>query len=65
MDNSQHNWLKDWIKLANKEESGDEDFWVDTPFGRLKNPKFIPGEKSEDNEINITIQYEELENIKI
>lgn len=64
MNNSEYNWLKSWSDLINK-KAEPEDFWIETPFGEFKNPKFIPGEKSKENEINITIQYEEWKKIKI
>jgi hypothetical protein len=53
-----YDWMKQWSDLVNK-EIPQEDFWIETPVGRFKNPKFIPEEIEFDNEINITIKYDE------
>jgi hypothetical protein len=53
-----YDWMKQWSDLVNK-EIPQEDFWIETPAGRFKNPKFIPEESEFDNEINITIKYDE------
>jgi hypothetical protein len=53
-----YDWMKQWSDLVNK-EIPQEDFWIETPVGRFKNPKFIPEESEFDNEINITIKYDE------
>jgi hypothetical protein len=59
MDNSVYNWMKEWSNLANKEQQK-EDFWIETPFGSFKNPKFIPQNNDEEvGEITFTIKYEE------
>lgn len=56
---SLQNWMKGWSDLINKGETHTDDFWVETPIGNFKNPKFIPNENDEMGEINITIQYDE------
>ena len=53
-----YDWMNQWSDLVNK-EIPQEDFWIETPVGRFKNPKFIPEESEFDNEINITIKYDE------
>jgi hypothetical protein len=58
MNNEVYNWMKQWSDLVNK-ETPQEDFWIETPVGSFKNPKFIPKEGEFDNEINITIKYDE------
>ena len=57
MDNVTYNWMKQWSDIANKETS-QEDFWIETPVGSFKNPRFIPEECELDNEITITIKYD-------
>ena len=52
-------WMKEWSDLVNKEETHTDDFWIETPIGNFKNPKFIPNENDEIGEINITIRYDE------
>lgn len=54
-----YDWMKQWSDLVNKEETNTDDFWIETPIGDFKNPKFIPNENDEVGEINITIQYDE------
>ena len=39
-------WMKEWSDLVNKETNND-DFWIETPVGNFKNPKFIPNENDE------------------
>jgi hypothetical protein len=51
-------WMKEWSDLVNKPYSND-DFWIETPVGNFKNPKFISNENDEIGEINITIRYDE------
>ena len=51
-------WMKEWSDLVNKETNND-DFWIETPVGNFKNPKFIPNENDEIGEINITIRCDE------
>ena len=51
-------WMKEWSDLVNKETNND-DFWIETPVGNFKNPKFIPNENDEIEEINITIRCDE------
>jgi hypothetical protein len=58
MNKDVYDWMKQWSDLVNK-EIPQEDFWIETPVGRFKNPKFIPEESEFDNEINITIKYDE------
>jgi len=58
IDNSVENWMKEWVNIVNK-TTPQEDFWVETPFGDIKNPKFISTENLQDNELTITIQYDE------
>ena len=58
MNKEVYNWMKQWSDLVNK-ETPQEDFWIETPVGSFKNPKFIPEESGFDNEINITIKYDE------
>lgn len=53
-----HNWMKQWSEIVNRETSK-EDFWIETPVGSFKNPKFVTEESEFDNEINITIKYDE------
>lgn len=48
-----------WSGLVNKEKTNTDDFWLDTPVGRFKNPKLMSNENDEVGEINITIQYDE------
>jgi hypothetical protein len=57
-----YDWMKQWSDLVNK-ETPQEDFWIETPVGSFKNLKFIPEESEFDNEINITIKYEEWDKI--
>ena len=59
MSNALDTWMKQWAKLVSKKVDPQEDFWVDTPIGGFKNLKFIPTESEFDNEINLTIKYEE------
>jgi hypothetical protein len=54
-----YDWMKQWSDLVNKGETNTDDFWIETPVGNFKNPKFIPNENGEISEINITIQYDE------
>ena len=58
MDNSVYNWMKEWVEVVN-ETPKDEDFWIETPIGDFKNPKFIPSNNDDINEVTITIKYEE------
>ena len=52
-------WMKEWSDLVNKGEAHTDDFWIETPIGNFKNPKFIPNENDDTNQINITIQFDE------
>ena len=52
-------WMQSWSDLVNKEETHTYDFWIETPIGNFKNPKFIPNENDEIGEINITIRCDE------
>ena len=54
-----YDWMKQWSDLIHKEETNTDDFWVETPIGDFKNPKFIPNQNDEVNEITITVKYEE------
>ena len=54
-----YDWMKAWYDLVYKQETHIDDFWIETPIGDFKNPKFIPNETDETGEINITIQYDE------
>ena len=58
MDNSVDEWMKQWVDLVYKEIPL-EDFWIKTPIGSFKNPKIIPTESESDNEIHLTIKYDE------
>jgi hypothetical protein len=62
MNKSIENWMKEWTDLINQTEDPSKDFWIETPIGNFKNPKFIPNNNEEINEINITIKYDEWEN---
>lgn len=54
------NWFDEWCSLYKKE--GKEDFWIETPFGMLKNPEFIQKQSDENsNEITMTIKYDKWE----
>ena len=33
-----------WSGLVNKEKTNTDDFWLDTPVGRFKNPKLMSNE---------------------
>ena len=57
-------WMKQWSDMVHKEETNTDDFWIETPVGIFKNPKFIPNETDEIGEINITIQYDEWDKTK-
>ena len=54
-----YDWMKAWYDLVYKQETHTDDFWIETPIGDFKNPKFIPNETDETVEINITIQCDE------
>lgn len=47
--------MKQWSDLVN-EKTPQEDFWIETPIGNFKNPKFIPNDNEDVGKINITIQ---------
>ena len=53
-----YDWMKQWSDLVNK-ETPQEDFWIETPVGNFKNPKFIPTESESDNVIHLTIKCDE------
>ena len=53
MEEQTYKWMEDWIKLVNQ-STPIQDYWVETPIGSFKNPKFIPN-KEEDLESLITI----------
>jgi hypothetical protein len=59
MDKQIESWMKEWVDRVNEAKKPKEDFWIETSFGEFKNPKFIPSEKDNTNEINITIQCDE------
>ncbi len=63
MNDKVYNHLKQWSDLVNK-ETPPEDFWIETPVGSFKNPTIIPEESELDNEITLTIKYDEWEQIK-
>ncbi len=65
MSNAVDTWMKQWTELASKKEAPQEDYWIDTPFGSFKNPKFTPSESEFENELNITIEYDEWKKIEI
>lgn len=57
MNSTTHDWMKQWLDCLNVVPQ--EDFWIETPVGSFKNPRFIPEEGVLDNEITITIKYDE------
>ena len=56
-------WMREWADRVNSQNQPQEDFWIETPFGIFKNPKFIPSEQEADNEITFTIKYDEWQKI--
>ena len=58
MNKQAEKWLKEWADMISQ-KAEKEDFWVETPFGKIKNPKFVPEQSDSDNEITLTIKYEE------
>jgi hypothetical protein len=57
MNKSIENWMKEWTDIVNK-STPHEDFWIETPIGNFKNPVFVPTENDLENEITITIKYD-------
>jgi hypothetical protein len=54
-------WMSEWIDRIN-EQASPVDRWVKTPFGNIKNPKFIPSEDGDnDSEFNITLSFDEFD----
>ena len=63
IDNSVENWMKEWVSIVNK-TTPQEDFWIETPFGDIKNPKVISTENFKDNELTELKQLVEPEKIE-
>lgn len=59
MDATTYKHLQDWLNLI-KNQQTQKDTWTHIPnVGYFKNLKFIPQPSELDNEINITLQYDE------
>ncbi len=64
MNKAIENWMKEWTDKVN-ESTPREDFWIKTPIGNFKNPVFAPTENDLENEITITIKYDNWDKYEI
>jgi hypothetical protein len=58
MNKAEEAWMNDWVKVVYP-PTKKEDFWIETPIGLFKNPVFHPEPSDLENEINLTITYDE------
>ena len=62
MENDVYKVMKEWSDLINK-EADTEDFWLETPIGRFKNPTFIPVDSDDISKISITLKFDEFKDV--
>lgn len=59
MNKQVYDWMKQWSDLVNKTNKNTDDFWIETPIGNFKNPKFTTNENDKVDEITITIKFDQ------